>query len=147
MEIFKINAPHIVHEIFEDDEAAVINLITGNYYTLNLSGSKIWDGFEKNLSNRRIIAELESFYDAEPALIAESFANFTNELKAEGLISPDTVNSTSEENLQMVTPPAKEAFVVPQLERFGDAQELLLLDPIHDVAEMGFPHRRDETGV
>jgi hypothetical protein len=27
------------------------------------------------------------------------------------------------------------------LSRFDDMQEMLLLDPIHDVAETGWPHR------
>jgi hypothetical protein len=28
------------------------------------------------------------------------------------------------------------------LERYTDMQELLLLDPIHDVDESGWPHRK-----
>jgi len=31
MESYRINAPHIVSEVFVDEEAAVINLKTGNY--------------------------------------------------------------------------------------------------------------------
>ena len=29
---------------------------------------------------------------------------------------------------------------LPALERFTDMEDLLLLDPVHDVEEMGWPH-------
>ena len=31
-------------------------------------------------------------------------------------------------------------FSPPQVQRFDDLQELLLLDPIHDVSDQGWPH-------
>jgi hypothetical protein len=34
--------------------------------------------------------------------------------------------------------------VPPVLERYTDMQELLFLDPIHDVDESGWPHRKVE---
>jgi len=35
MQGYRINTPYIVSEVFVDNEAAVINLKTGNYYSLN----------------------------------------------------------------------------------------------------------------
>ena len=34
----------------------------------------------------------------------------------------------------------KRPYVPPQIERFTDMQELLLLDPIHEVDDTGWPH-------
>jgi hypothetical protein len=36
--------------------------------------------------------------------------------------------------------PAKHTFAEPVIEEFDDMQGLLLLDPIHDVSEEGWPH-------
>ena len=37
------------------------------------------------------------------------------------------------------------AFVAPAIEEFDDMRNLLLLDPIHDVAEVGWPARREDV--
>jgi len=36
-------------------------------------------------------------------------------------------------------------FVLPVLERYTDMQELLLIDPIHDVDETGWPRRKEQS--
>ena len=36
------------------------------------------------------------------------------------------------------------AFTEPVLEEFDDLKDLLLLDPVHDVAEAGWPVRMDD---
>jgi hypothetical protein len=33
-------------------------------------------------------------------------------------------------------------FVMPLIEKFADMQELLLLDPIHEVKDAGFPYQK-----
>ena len=38
-----------------------------------------------------------------------------------------------------VLPEPQEGFVAPQLHKYTDMQELLLLDPIHDVDQEGWP--------
>jgi len=37
------------------------------------------------------------------------------------------------------------AFEKPKLQKFTDMQDLLLLDPIHEVDEAGWPHTRNDT--
>jgi hypothetical protein len=41
MKSYRVNTPHIVHEVFEDREAAIINLKTGNYFSLNPIAAEI----------------------------------------------------------------------------------------------------------
>ena len=40
----------------------------------------------------------------------------------------------------------KTQFEFPIIEKFTDMQELLLLDPIHEVDEKGWPHQAAEDG-
>lgn len=143
MKRFKINAPHIIHEIFSDDEAAIINLKTGNYYSLNPTGAEIWALIERNLTDEQIIEILKDRYETDSIDVKKEIKGFFNELKVEDLIIEnnevmlvETVNTNNNGK--------KHKFVKPMLERFADLQELLLLDPIHDVDEAGFPHKKIE---
>ena len=43
-------------------------------------------------------------------------------------------------------PPVQTPFRTPVLSKFDDMNEMLLLDPVHDVAETGWPAPRDEGG-
>ena len=36
------------------------------------------------------------------------------------------------------------AFEKPVIEKFSDMQEMLLLDPIHEVSEMGWPNEAEK---
>ena len=67
---------------------------------------------------------------------SERTAAFLDALVAEGLVSdtPGTEKRTVE-----VALPA--TFTAPNLETFTDLQELLMLDPIHEVDAAGWPHK------
>lgn len=144
MNYLSVNAPHIVHEIFSDDEAAIINLKTGNYYSLNPTGAEIWALIEKNATSDEIVNVFNQLYKTDSIDIASEINNFIKELEAEDLIIKS--ENGAESSLNVKNFPAenqtKNPFVEPILERFADLQELLLLDPIHDVDEAGFPHKK-----
>ncbi len=76
--------------------------------------------------------------------VRSSVLSLIDELVAESLIVPakDAPVGASSEPLGTAGPEAP--FVLPVLERYTDMQELLLLDPIHDVDESGWPHRKVE---
>ncbi len=145
---YKIHAPHIVHEIFDDQEAAIINLKSGNYYSLNPIGAYIWAQIESCLTVGEIVEEVVSRYDGSLVEIINAVNKFVAELHAEELIV--TANEGSDEaSSQHTRTDADETgtkipFSPPVLERYNDMQELLLLDPIHEVDETGWPHRKQE---
>ncbi len=138
MKSLKVNVPHIVHEIFSDDEAAIINLKTGNYYSLNPTGAEVWSLIEKNATSEEIIEVFSECYKNES--VEDVIKKFVTELLEEDLIieSEENIQKTQELRLEK----ANGNFVEPEMERFGDMQELLLLDPIHDVDDAGFPHKK-----
>lgn len=147
MNHLSINAPHIVHEIFSDDEAAIINLKTGNYYSLNPTGAEIWSLIEKNASGDEVVNAFNQLYETDSVDMASEINNFIKELEAEDLIvrsENGAENSSDIKNFPAENQNKKNSFVAPILERFADLQELLLLDPIHDVDEAGFPHKKAE---
>ena len=145
---FKINAPHIVHEIFEDHEAAIINLKTGNYYSLDPVGAFIWGRVEHGASAGEILDEVLEHYQGDAADITRELIRFFEALQAEELIMPLT-DPAPRSDAQGGSNGAsgnggKIPFSAPIVERYNDMQELLLLDPIHEVDDTGWPNRKRE---
>jgi hypothetical protein len=69
--------------------------------------------------------------------------DFMDRLLAENLIQVDTL----EEPLPAAIPAQltyPDIFTAPALEKYNDMQDLLLLDPIHETDEQGWPVRRQQ---
>ena len=146
---YKINAPHIVHEIFEDKEAAIINLKSGNYYSLDPVGAFVWSHIDSGATVGEIVQEVLAQYEADVAEVSHAIAKFIDALQAEELITIAS-DGDGQAKRQAITSAAngngaKTAFTAPVLERYNDMQELLLLDPIHEVDETGWPNRKQKN--
>ena len=138
---YKIRSPQIVHQTI-DGEAVLLNLERGHYYSLRFTAEAIWSGILKGLSESGVVSVLERSFDADAGEIEKAVADFILKLKAEELILPlesnghDALNTAANENGK----PDKIKFEAPVLEKYTDMEELLLLDPIHEVDEAGWPN-------
>jgi coenzyme PQQ synthesis protein D (PqqD) len=145
---YQINVPHIVHEIFEDQEAAIINLKSGTYYSLDPVGTYIWAQLAPSATIGEMVEAVVSRYEGGLGEIVNAVSQFIDHLYAEELIiaaeEAGAEPSRRPEALGLEGTVSKLAFRRPVLERYNDMQELLLLDPIHEVAEAGWPHRKPE---
>lgn len=142
----RINSPAVIHETL-DGEVVIINLDSGTYYSLDATGAAIWECISPRANIERIAADLAAQYDAPPAEATAAVLDFCDELAREGLVVETTPGDTAEPDAPGAEPPAAAdertaAFPVPALQKFTDMQELLLLDPVHEVAEAGWPHRK-----
>jgi hypothetical protein len=132
-------ASRIVHDTF-DDEVVVINLENGCYYSLTGSGPEIWAAVGRGATREEILAAVvppAAISDGAPAVDA-----FLEALIAEGLVaadgsSPDSVRSGAADG-----PRETRELRLPVLQKFTDQRELLLLDPIHEVGELGWPEKK-----
>jgi hypothetical protein len=137
---FRINTPTVTHETI-DGEAVIINLDSGNYYSLVEAGSFIWALVEKGASASEVQDLLQQTYQGDAADIDRGVQELLAQLQQENLIVP--VDGSAAVDLTEVMPSSnghgKPSFNAPLLNKFSDMQELLLLDPIHDVDEAGWP--------
>jgi hypothetical protein len=124
-----------------DGEVIIVNLTNGSYYSLRGSSAVVWPLAVAGWSAAEIAAHFESGA-LLPMEIEAEVKRFLGYLCAENVLqaSHDAVpNDIPGLN------PSKE-FAILEVEKFTDMQELLLLDPIHEVAEDGWPHRdTDDT--
>ena len=143
---FNINK-NIAHEII-DGEAVIVNFDNGNYYSLNKNGTEIWSYIEHGASVMTIIEECTRRYKGSRIEIEESVHQFLANLEKENIIS--MCREGTEENADPIKATegepntAKPKFETPVLNIYTDVQELLLLDPIHEVDENGWPNIKKE---
>ena len=132
---FRLNCPPILHETVED-ETIIVDLGSGSYYHLTGTGAFAWRLIEVGAGVPTIVGELAAHYDVPRETIGRDLDVFLSELVEEGLIVEDS--PTDEVLADLPTAPAL-AYEAPALVKHTDMQELLLLDPIHDVDETGWP--------
>ena len=139
--ILKVNAPSVVAEII-DGEAVIMNLASGHYFSTQHVGCDVWHGIELEKSRSAIVRALRATYDVDEADATRAVDAFVQELIDRQLvIETDATRVPLPNGNGVLASPdgARPAFIAPQLHAYTDMEELLLLDPIHDVDEMGWP--------
>jgi hypothetical protein len=139
--IFECNSPGVIFEGFED-ETVVINLDSGHYYTLDTVGAIIWKRLCESASLARIAAELKRDFDGDGAAIEQAVRDFVGLLLGEQLVRPALDATAANGSAGAPARPAtaaKPAFHAPELGKYNDMAEMLLLDPVHDVDGAGWP--------
>lgn len=142
---FKINQPHVVAEQF-DDEVIAINLETGSYYSMDKSAATVWSLLSAGATLPEIIAEVSACYQGEPTLMAQAIQQFVDDLQRAQLIVAHTDGSRTELAKPLTStllPFEKIRFDPPLLSEYNDMQDLLLLDPIHEVDSQGWPQKKN----
>ena len=147
----RINMPKIVHETI-DGETVILNLDNGNYYSLTGIGAHIWEYIEKGATVNDIIEGMNRDYDGGSEDIESEVDKFLTDLMVENLTAPDGAAASdiiraSDDQGESPTKGKKDAFTPPMLNKYTDMQDLLLLDPIHEVDDTsGWPNVDDKKG-
>jgi hypothetical protein len=144
---YRVNSPRVMHETI-DDEVIVVDLSTGSYFSLRAAGAAVWHALDGGLSEEEISDALIARYDGAPEEIATAVAGLLRELTDEGLIV--SANGTEEARAMAVSLAAQESeprerFQPPVLEKHTDMQDLILLDPVHEVGAQGWPQAQGDA--
>lgn len=148
--VYQSAGSHIVSDII-DGEAVLINLKNGNYYSLDPVGSEVWDQLIKEQPFHQIVNSLVRRYDAKTTQVEEALTNLFESMEREGLVI-SALSSQANLSAASETPEPelmRLPFSAPTLQTYTDMQDLLLVDPIHEVVDdMGWPivhHERDDA--
>lgn len=145
---FRVNSPSVINDTIEG-ESVIINLHNGFYYSLDNIGSDIWKGLINQYSVEDIVNTFFAHFNADKEEIINGVNELTTELINENLIVELTEEEKKNIGQTKVFDMEKTAvsdfnFTKPVLNKFGDMQDLLLLDPIHEVDEAGWPYSKPE---
>lgn len=134
-ELYRVNAPEAIEERFEA-EVIVVNLEIGTYFSLRETAADAWVRLVAGQSPEQIHKAWEGQFSGETTMRGD-LERFIGELEAERLIRVGV-----SEKATVLTPIPLSAYAVPTLDKYTDMQDLLLLDPVHDVDETGWPAAR-----
>ena len=135
---FRVNSPNVIHEII-DGEAVLVNLESGSYYSIDSVGAVVWDYVEKGLNSSQIVEAVAAQFEGEQADITTGIQQLLDDLQAEQLIVVSEATSANG-HIPTTNRQPKLPFETPILHKYTDMEDLLLLDPIHDVDESGWPN-------
>jgi len=135
---FRVNTPKVVHETI-DGEVIIIHLDTGCYYSLDGTGAAVWDRLDHGASLGEISEWLGQTYPDSVPQALSAVAQLAAELQSEDLIAASDAAPAARNGKPEPAVTLPPAFVVPVLHKHTDMQDLLLLDPIHEVDETGWP--------
>jgi hypothetical protein len=135
---YRANAPHVIAETI-GGETIIVHLSTGCYYNLGGTAVDIWEAIAAGNPPDAITRQLVARYDAGEAEIEAAVSRILEELQREELIVV-----SDEDGAPAVEDPTAEAtrapFEEPSLSKFTDMQDIILLDPVHEVDARGWPH-------
>jgi hypothetical protein len=134
---FRLNSPQAVGETV-DGEAIVVNLGTGTYYSIKGDSLAVWEAIAAGATVDEVAEIGAELIGESRDAVAEAIDGFCTALAAEGLIIEREPNGAE--------PPAVDlsgsgrGLLEPSFETYADMQDLILLDPVHEVDERGWPH-------
>lgn len=143
----KVNEPNVVHETIEG-ETILLNLGTGNYYSIEWPGTFVWDLLAETGDINGIKKAFLSANSEKENEVDKAYSQFIDLLFEEELV---VASENGKATSLSIDNNSKEEFVKAlskldklTLNKYSDMQDMLLLDPIHDVDEKGWPEPKKD---
>jgi hypothetical protein len=129
--------PQVAHECIEG-EVIIPNLDTGFYHALNDIAATIWTMIAGGTSLETIVNDLALSTGVSDEVVKMMVASLVRDLEQQDLIDIEGESSRFVDDSQDAVVP-KGAHDWPRIETYQDMKAALLLDPIHEVDETGWP--------
>lgn len=142
--LYRVEGEHIVSEEI-DGETLVINYDTGTYYSFLGPSSLAWKLICEGVGVPGMLEALANRYEAEAGVIERALVDFLPKLREAGLIAVDE-SAGGGMSPALAATPDKSPFAPLEFKTFTDLQDLLVLDPIHDVDRTGWPAMPVDAG-
>ena len=136
---FRSNSPPVIQETI-DGETIMVNLDTGSYYWLDPLASYISGVIQAGASLEELVADMTERFPDDPTAVEHEVQGLTARLVEEQLVLPS--DDGVQADAPRPEPPDLARFEPPVFKCYTDMQELLLLDPVHEVGVEGWPEPR-----
>ncbi len=140
--VWQVQTDHVMAEVLEG-EAVIIDMASGRYHAASGVGATIWEAVTAGQPFDGILTDVRRRHSEVPADAAGHVERFLTELVDAGLVTVSEVENAAAPRGATGTAPTP--WKPPSLETHNDLQDLLLLDPVHEVTEAGWPHAAPEA--
>lgn len=138
-----VNEPSVISEVI-DGETIILNFESGHYYSFNGSASEIWQHVAAGSPVAAIAERVALHFVVDPDSIRGEVEDFVRRLEEESLIRRTQGGTAAVQPVPAAGSGDRPGtFSSPAFEKFTDMEELLLLDPIHEVSDAGWPRKPD----
>lgn len=140
MKAYQLDSTNIAQEVF-DNEAVLINIPEGKYYSVRgTTGIRVLEILKEPIGLESIWEIIQNEFQLDEESAKNEIAFFVNQLEIEKIVD----FSTEVSSIQINPSPIKLPYEKVELEIFDDMQELIMLDPVHDVESFkGWPQKKD----
>jgi Coenzyme PQQ synthesis protein D (PqqD) len=138
---YRVNSPQVISETV-GGETIIVNLATGHYFNLQGTAVAVWDGLVRDEPAETIVACLVASYAAPDGEIEDAVGRFLADLAESDLVTPEDEGAAGPDAPAAPPPDGQELppFTPPSFTRYTDMQDIILLDPVHEVDARGWPH-------
>jgi hypothetical protein len=136
---YRVNSPQVISETV-GGETIIVNLASGHYFSLQGTAVDVWQGIERGESSEAIVLQLEQRYEAPTGEIGASVQNLLDDFVAADLLVAEGNGATGAPVAVTQEATERVPFVAPSFSTFTDMQDIILLDPVHEVDTQGWPH-------
>lgn len=143
---YRSNTPRFVDETL-DGEALIMDMIKGNYYSCVGASALAWNELKRGVSVPETAEALAETYGMAAPDVAPDVERFLGQLLDEEMLVEAAGSSAPqpEDPVPDAAVPTHEygahEYAALGLERYTDLTDLILLDPVHDVTEAGWPRQ------
>ena len=134
---YRINSPAVIYERF-DNELVAIHLDKGTYHSMTGSATDAFMLLSEEATANELADALAAKYAATRDEIAKALGPFLEQLQNEQLVT-EVAAPKPHDLFQIDGDDSGLPFTAPTLQAFHDLEGLLLLDPIHEVGDEGWP--------
>lgn len=135
---YRIPQSEVSAEVF-DQEVLAIHLTSGHYHSFREAGVHLWNLLTNGHSVDTAAAALAAATAAPASTVLADTRAFVDVALANGLLVAVEGPDAPAPSVPLLPGP----YVSPVLEHYSDMQELLLIDPVHEVDVSGWPRRPD----
>lgn len=126
-----------------DNEAVIVNLSSGTYYSLVDEGAEVWKSLGEGISFDGLVRQMQARYQGDHLEIENAIEKLLIELVDESLVQCEEVSCEGPDTgFEEIPGNSTRKFKAPILAKYTDMQELILMDPIHETNETGWPNAK-----
>jgi len=129
--------PQVMSEVL-DGEAVIIDMASGRYHAASGVAGTIWQAIGAGATFDAILTEVRRRHSGVPGDAAAAVEGFIEQLTQANLVQEGGAESADQPLSDHAGTPTP--WAAPGLESHDDLQDLLLLDPVHEVTDAGWPH-------
>jgi hypothetical protein len=130
---YKVNTPGVIHDEI-DGEVVIVDLNIGHYFRINKESSQLWNLIINGNSMIKILTFCENRIELQ--LDAEEIL--------QNLLNLQIICEVVEQS-NPITELPKWKYTKFEIEKFTDLEDILGLDPIHEVDDVkGWPNKQND---